>query len=218
MGYIYQIVNDINNKVYVGKTEQTIEKRWQQYIRDSKKDNIKNRPLYKAINKYREEHFHIKVLEQCDTEELNDKEIYWIEKLESFTKGYNATYGGDGKHYANDEEILKLYSSGKTCVEIKRLLGYDMFTIRKVLNNNNITSQDIKEHCIESIIQPVAKLHPDTLEILAVYSSSQKAEQFNGNTRHIADACIGKRQTCKGYKWKRITKEEFNNFKRDKFE
>lgn len=41
MGYIYQIVNDVNEKVYVGKTELTIEQRWKQHLRDSKKENIK---------------------------------------------------------------------------------------------------------------------------------------------------------------------------------
>ena len=87
MGYIYQIVNDINEKVYVGKTELTIEKRWKQHLRDSKKENIKNRPLYKAINKYGEEHFHISILEECNTKDLSEREIYWVDKLEAFTKG-----------------------------------------------------------------------------------------------------------------------------------
>ena len=216
MGYIYQIVNDVNEKVYVGKTELTIEQRWKQHLRDSKKENIKNRPLYKAINKYGEEHFHISVLEECDTKDLSEREIYWIDKLESFTKGYNATYGGDGKHYINDDEILKLYLEGKSCAEIKRLLNYDMGSIRKVLNNNNITAQDRWKHGMEAAFLPVAKLDKNTMEILAVYSNARRAEQFNGNSHHIADACQGKRKTCKGYKWKHITKQEFDDFQREK--
>ena len=216
MGYIYQIVNDINEKVYVGKTELTIEKRWKQHLRDSKKENIKNRPLYKAINKYGEEHFYISILEECNTKDLSEREIYWVDKLEAFTKGYNATQGGDGKHYINDDEILRLYFEGHSCTEIKRLLKYDMGSIKKVLTDNNITTQDIQKHSIEVTYLPVAKLDKDTLEILAVYSNSQKAEEFNGNTHHIADVCQKKRKTCKGYKWKHITKQEFNEFQREK--
>ena len=28
MAYIYQIINDINDKIYIGKTERSIEERW----------------------------------------------------------------------------------------------------------------------------------------------------------------------------------------------
>lgn len=217
MGYIYQIVNDINNKVYVGKTELNIETRWKQHLKAAKRENIKNRPLYRAINKYGESHFRIEILEQCDLEELSVREIYWINKLDSFTKGYNATLGGDGKHYVKDEEILSLYYSGETINNIHIILGYDKGTIRKVLNNNNITAQDILNHSLETKKQPVAKMEKDSLEILEVYSSAAIAEKLNGNTRHINDVCIGKRKTCKGCKWKYITKQEFEDFQRENF-
>lgn len=31
MGYIYKITNQINNKVYIGQTSRTIEKRWKDH-------------------------------------------------------------------------------------------------------------------------------------------------------------------------------------------
>ena len=37
MAYIYKITNDINNKVYIGKTVKSIEKRWKEHCIDSKK-------------------------------------------------------------------------------------------------------------------------------------------------------------------------------------
>ena len=43
-----------------------------------------------------------------------------------------------------------------------------------------------------------------TNEVIEVYPSIQEAERANGNTRHIAEVCKGKRKTCKGYKWKYI--------------
>lgn len=51
MSKIYKIINDINDKVYIGKTKLSIEKRFKQHYEDSKKRNKENRPLYKAINK-----------------------------------------------------------------------------------------------------------------------------------------------------------------------
>ena len=97
MAYIYQIQNDINGKIYIGKTEFSIEKRWKEHCRDYKKESEEKRPLYLAMNKYGIEHFHISLLEETDNPE--ERECYWIEKLGSFKYGYNATIGGDGRKY-----------------------------------------------------------------------------------------------------------------------
>ena len=62
MAFIYVITNNLNQKKYVGKTTTTIKQRWQQHIKDSKKDDISNRPLYAAFNKYGIENFSIQPL------------------------------------------------------------------------------------------------------------------------------------------------------------
>ena len=59
MAYIYKITNTINGKMYIGKTELTIEKRFQQHCKDSQRDKMSNRPLYKAMRKYGVEFFSI---------------------------------------------------------------------------------------------------------------------------------------------------------------
>ena len=63
IGYIYKITNRLNQKAYIGKTIYTVEERWQEHIRDSKRDRCKDRPLYRAMNKYGIENFSI---EQID--------------------------------------------------------------------------------------------------------------------------------------------------------
>lgn len=73
MAYIYKIINDINNKVYIGKTNQNIQKRFQQHLNDSKRLNIQNRPLYKAMNKYGLQYFHIELIEETDKPEDREK-------------------------------------------------------------------------------------------------------------------------------------------------
>ena len=57
IGYIYKITNRLNQKAYIGKTIYTVEERWQEHIRDSKRDRCKDRPLYRAMNKYGIENF-----------------------------------------------------------------------------------------------------------------------------------------------------------------
>ena len=94
-GIIYKITNLINNKVYIGKTLETLETRWKQHKKDSTR--FLNRPLYRAMNKYGIENFIIEIIETPMLEVLSERECYWIEYYNSFHFGYNATKGGDGK-------------------------------------------------------------------------------------------------------------------------
>lgn len=96
MAYIYQIINDINNKIYIGKTEFSIDKRFKEHCSDAFKERNEKRPLYSAMRKYGIEHFHIELIEETDNPE--EREKYWIEQKQSFKNGYNATLGGDGKN------------------------------------------------------------------------------------------------------------------------
>ena len=78
MGLIYKIVNDINNKVYIGKTTRTIEIRWKDHIKDSNLKIVSK--FHNAINKYGIEHFHIELVEDnIPNEILNLRERYWID-------------------------------------------------------------------------------------------------------------------------------------------
>ena len=45
-GIIYKITNTINGKVYIGKTLETMEKRWKEHQKDSMR--FTDRPLYRA--------------------------------------------------------------------------------------------------------------------------------------------------------------------------
>ena len=49
MSYIYKIVNDVNNKVYVGKTDFAIEKRFREHCQDAFRSHAEKRPLYTAM-------------------------------------------------------------------------------------------------------------------------------------------------------------------------
>ena len=96
MGYIYKITNIINNKVYIGKTSKTIEKRFEEHKK--KASEYSNRHLYNAMNFYGIDNFQIEQIESCPNDQLNKKEIYWISFFDSTNsdKGYNLTLGGDG--------------------------------------------------------------------------------------------------------------------------
>lgn len=84
---IYKITNLINNKYYIGQ--------------DHKNDPEyygSGRIINNSIKKYGKENFKKEILEYCvDDDELNEKEIFWINKLNSIVpNGYNITKGGTG--------------------------------------------------------------------------------------------------------------------------
>jgi hypothetical protein len=207
MAYIYQITNDINGKVYVGKTERSIEERFREHCKDSKRRDFEKRPLYRAMNKYGVEHFHIELLEETDSPE--EREIFWIEQKRSFKNGYNATVGGDGKHYIDYDLVIATYNEVQNQNEVARRLGISSDTVHKVLKNYHIdiipsetvaaittgkiiNQYDLQGNYIQSFSS--AKSAAESLDKITTTS--------NGASSHISDVCRGKRKTAYGYIWK----------------
>lgn len=71
---IYKITNDINDKVYIGKTTLSIEERFKEHCLDSKRNVKEKRPLYSAMRKYGQEHFKIELIEECDVSLSSERE------------------------------------------------------------------------------------------------------------------------------------------------
>lgn len=197
MSYIYCITNNINQRQYVGKTNTTIEKRWKQHKKDAPKRNFEKRPLYRAINKYGANNFSIEVLEECPPEESSEREIYWIEKLDTYHNGYNATLGGDGSHYLDYDKIVSTYKEVGSAQKTAQILGIAITTVFYIMR-----SYEIDTSKPTSTYKPVAKIDPNTHEVIETYINVEEAELANGNSHHISDVCKGKRKTCKGYEWK----------------
>ena len=197
MSYIYCITNNINQRQYVGKTNTTIEKRWKQHKKDAPKRNFEKRPLYRAMNKYGVDNFSIKVLEECSPEKSSEREIYWIEKLDTYHNGYNATLGGDGSHYLDYDKIVSTYKEVGSAQKTAQILGIATTTVFYIMR-----SYEIDTSKPTSTYKPVAKIDPNTHEVIETYINVEEAEWANGNSRHISDVCKGKRKTCKGYEWK----------------
>lgn len=136
MAYIYQITNTINGKQYIGKTELTIEKRFKEHCRDAFKNCNEKRPLYAAMRKYGIEHFIIECLEE--TNNPNEREMYWINEKNTYHNGYNATLGGDGTKYIDEQQVINAYNQLKYQTKVSEELNIDIKTVHKILENNNI--------------------------------------------------------------------------------
>lgn len=212
MAYIYQIVNDINGKVYVGKTEFSIEKRFQEHCRDYKKERNEKRPLYAAMRKYGVEHFHISLLEETNNPE--ERECYWIEQLRSFKNGYNATMGGDGKKYVDYDLVINLYAQYRNQVKVAEILHICEDTVHKILIANKIAVDGRGSYAIKNISKSVVQLD-NNQKIIMIYSNSIEAgkaiksqqklsSEVSTIAGHIRAVCQGKRKTAYKFFWKFI--------------
>jgi len=131
---IYQHINRVNGKSYVGFTPITIDPnlvienednhaqrlmsaRWKSHCRSSNCGS--NLVFHCAIRKHGEDAFDHRILEKCTTlEEVRLREQYWIAELHTVVNehGYNMTLGGDGVRgkgvWHHTEKAKKAISEG----------------------------------------------------------------------------------------------------------
>jgi len=96
---LYLITNTSDGTMYVGKTTQTIAKRWSAHLAVARRGV--NTHLYRALRKYGVENFTIDPLiliedDFADEAQLNDGERLMIRLLRVNCRLYNETSGGDG--------------------------------------------------------------------------------------------------------------------------
>lgn len=216
MAFIYVITNDINSKQYVGKTNNSIEERFREHISDSRKRRCEKRPLYSAMRKYGIEHFHIAVLEQCSAEESANREIYWIDKLNTYGHtGYNATRGGESKKYYNYSEIAVKYQELRNQTQTAKFFNCDILTVRNACLEYGIAIEDSGSVSKRQFGKKVQMLDEETLEVINTFSSLKEAADFLkeigkskessiklcGTRQKIAQCAKGKLSHAYGYKW-----------------
>lgn len=210
MAYIYKITNDINDKIYIGKTEFSIEKRFKEHCRDAFKRNNEKRPLYSAMRKYGIEHFYVELIEETDIPE--EREIYWIEKERSFKNGYNATLGGDGRKYIDYDLVIATYNEIKSIKDTANKLNISTDSVSNILHANNIPVI-ISPKIIQQKYGKIVNMYDLQDNFIRTFPSINTAAKYmieNNLTkcknstihRHITEVCTGKRQTAAKYKWK----------------
>lgn len=219
MAYIYKIINDINDKIYIGLTFRTIQNRFKQHISDSKKNTDKHRPLYNAMKKYGAEHFSVIEIEQCDDSEANARESYWIQYYNTYKKGYNATLGGEGKPLYSYEEIINDFKN--TDLSARELANKYQCSVDTILNiihtyypnidwekryknrsfnreNNLLLAAPKKVMCVEENI-----IFESTLAAEKWLIENKKTTAKKSRT-HISAVCKGRRKHAYGYTWKYV--------------
>lgn len=103
---IYTIINKTNGDRYIGQSKNVTNRLW------IHKSLLKNNHhvyktgelslLQKAWNKYGENNFIFEIVEFCEADKLNEREMYWIDYYRcnhaKYRQGYNMTDGGEGAY------------------------------------------------------------------------------------------------------------------------
>jgi len=91
MAHVYIITNKVNNKQYVGVTNNSLQERWKSHLYDR---NV----ISKAIRKYGKENFSIESIYECETmdEAYQLEPEFIVEHKTRYPNGYNVSSGGKG--------------------------------------------------------------------------------------------------------------------------
>ena len=215
MSYIYKITNNVTGMSYVGNTSYDIHKRWHEHCRDSKKARCAKRPLYQDMQKYGTDKFCIGIIEECEASIAQAREVYWINKLNTFRNGYNCTIGGEGKSHVDYSALIKIYSETKSITQTAKMLEISIDTVSNFLHETNVKPPN--KHEI-SVINDMAKgveaisLNGNTIERFdSIYSATQWIMDTNPALQsrtavrnNISRVCKNKGQTAYGIMWRFI--------------
>jgi group I intron endonuclease len=138
MGYIYKIINTVNNKIYIGETMQNdIQRRWRTH-RNLSKINKGCPILCQAFNKYGLDKFTFEIIIICFDEDRLIYEKQYIQKFNSIApNGYNISPGGCEKGFTG------LHHSVESKNKISSAVRNRKFSIAK--------KEEIKQKLLETI-------------------------------------------------------------------
>ena len=142
-GYIYQIENNLNNKKYIGKHKCNV-------LNDSYMGSGKL--LRRAQNKYGIENFSKTILEYCNNEEeLNQREIYWINFYNAVSDNhyYNLQKGGTGgfdyinKNNLNNRTGFKWNKA--QCLALSKIMSHPKSNLHKLHISESLIKNSSKK-------------------------------------------------------------------------
>lgn len=167
---IYKLSFNNTDKVYIGQSIH-IEARYKEHLNSTKTPSNKSK-LLNAIETYGICGYSI--LEECIPECLNDLEIAYISKFNSFKSGFNSTIGGTiGGGYGEDHPASSLKNEDYYCIlwYLSQIPTYTIKEIAEIL--------DVSESIVENISSGtnhnwLHSLYPELYEIVSTLNSSRR--------------------------------------------
>lgn len=199
---IYIIENSVNEKVYVGQTRKFSQRKAGHLYSARRGDE---RLLYREMREFGIDKFQFRILEECETEIIaSEREQYWVNRFDSFNRGYNLTTGG-GYHVGNkgrkfpEDHRRKISEAhkGKTfSEESRRKMGEA--TRKRLLEDHPMKgktwSDEVRQHMRESKNELYASDRGE--EIKQKISETLKDRPLSEETKQkISEAGKGRRHS-----------------------
>lgn len=178
MNYIiYKITNKINQKIYIGRTTQSLQKRWSIHKAHSKywKKYFKKSKsyLYASIDKYKIENFDIQEIDRAvDFNSLVKLEAFYIKKFSSNNPhfGYNLIIDTYGKGLEFLDENIRRKISAKSHTNRHGGVTWDKTRNRWLMTFSFLNRSKIKKRFNK---EEDAKICKDKLSLLFFKESAQ---------------------------------------------
>lgn len=171
--YIYKIQNKINGSCYIGKTK-NLDKRLKQH-----KNNVgkKRHKFYDAILHYGWENFSIEIIDSSE-KQINELEIFYINKFNSINEGYNYTNGGTGGDTFSFRDEKSKNMTREKISEKSKILGNLNSNKHRENTKKLWKSQDYRDKVINGI-----KKTMETEEYKQKFSNAMKMVLENPDIR-----------------------------------
>lgn len=224
---IYLVTNKVNGKKYVGQTIRPVLERWRDHCRLDKGNYF-----HRAIQKYGSDNFEIQIIDTATSgEELDEKEIYWIQKLNTLVpRGYNIKPGGNvgmrGRYGGLSPRSRLIYQFDRDgrmvngywgAVEASERTGISETMIYRALKSDGsrlaggcmwmYADEFTPQKCAEKIDNYSGQKRNTVLCIETgerFESMTEAAEKYGTYPCSISACCGGKLKTTAGYHWKKI--------------
>ena len=203
-GCIYKIRNVVDGMVYVGQTKCAVSRRWTEHKRDSKNEKIRARAhsfLHNAMFKHGADTFEVCVLDTgASRKELNEKESYWIQELNSLSpNGYNIRTGGWDSTFTEDT----LAKIGRISRERWAIPGHKemMAKISKEINQDPVVRHKHRVNSTKMWENPDYRLrHADSMKAVVKQKKSVWEERKNLTGKSFTEEHCRKISTSKAGK------------------
>ncbi len=208
---LYKVINHQTNEIYVGATTKSIEDRKQDHYQKSMTgSDVK---FHNAISTYGTDSFQWEQIDTASTnDELAQKEIKYIEQLDSLNNGYNSDKGGGFKKtiykYNLDGSLNSTFENlsdaGESICVRKQDISRACWSVNHTLGGF-LWSYNYSEPFIPEIDNRKKEVLQYNLNgnLLARYVSASEASRKTGISKTCITRCCRKeREHSGGFLWK----------------
>lgn len=203
---IYAIVNTLNGKRYIGMSRE-LRERVQLHRRQLERGIHYNCHLQRSFNKGNL--FIVEVLELCEIDDLQDREIYWLDHFGGLEECYNQAPAGicgnpkyGKEHHSYDDTIYKIYHNDYgwrefTKSELAEFTGGEPYTFLNGKRRNYYGWRFTEEY-VTSKRSRYSFKHKDGRVERNIYQADM-ARKYEINNASISAVVKGKRKTAGGW-------------------